>query len=189
MRTPKTTSSFASSACGTHLVIMSDGVFEIFDLADPRDVDTVKADPGYSGGTDGKVIAKFPGADACKNAKLGTPLGCAVLGLAYGDFAGDSPKGPHPKHKGEFSDAGASADDGRYSGIGEGRFTTTRIGDKPLLRSNSAATAAAATSIRPSDSTTRTSICSTRTSCGTLSTTAGSPETSPVSFPSRTPTG
>lgn len=118
---------------GSHLMIMSDGVLEVFDFTDPSDVDTVKADPGYSDGTDGTAMAKFPGADAFKNAKLGTPPGCAEFGLAYDDYIpGDSPKDPQPEHEVEFSDGAASAEDGRYSGIAMERFTTTRMGEKAV---------------------------------------------------------
>src|SRR5699024_10931559 len=115
------------------LMIMSDGVLEVFDFTDPSDVDTVKADPAYSDGTDGTAMAKFPGADAFKNANLGTPPGCAEFGLAYDDYIpGDSPKDPQPEHEVEFSDGAASAEDGRYSGIAMERFTTTRMGEKAV---------------------------------------------------------
>lgn len=117
----------------THLMTMSDGVLEIFDFADPSDVDTVKADPGYSEGTDSGGIAKFPGADAFKNAKLSTPPGCAEFGLAYDDyFPGDDPKNPEPEHDVEFTGGKASADDGHYSGINMETFTTTRMGEKAV---------------------------------------------------------
>ncbi|MGO2862080.1 MAG: hypothetical protein ACTIC1_13040 [Brevibacterium sp.] len=118
---------------GTHLMIMSDGVLEVFDFTDSSDVDTVKADPGYNGGTGGDAIAQFPGADAFKNAKLSTPPGCVEFGLAYDDyFLGDSPLDPKPDHEVEFSDGEASADDGHYSGIAMEEFTTTRMGEKAV---------------------------------------------------------
>ncbi|WP_210602538.1 hypothetical protein [Brevibacterium oceani] len=117
---------------GTHLMIMSDSVLEVFDFTDSSDVDTVKADPGYNLG-DGGAIAKFPGADAFKNAKLSTPPGCVEFGLAYEDYyLGDGPLEPKPEHEVEFSDGKASADDGHYSGIAMEEFRTTRMGTKAV---------------------------------------------------------
>ncbi|AOP54155.1 hypothetical protein [Brevibacterium aurantiacum] len=117
---------------GTHLMIMSDGVLEVFDFTDSSDDDTVKADPGYNHG-DGGVIAKSPGADAFKNAKLSTPPGCVEFGLAYEDYyLGDGPLEPKPEHEVEFSDGEASADDGHYSGIAMEKFTSTRMGTKAV---------------------------------------------------------
>ncbi len=123
---------YSFTVSGTHLMIMSDGVLEVFDFTDSSDVDTVKGDPGYNLG-DGGAIAKFPGADAFKNAKLSTPPGCVEFGLAYEDYyLGDGPLEPKPEHEVEFSDGEASADDGHYSGIAMEKFTTTRMGTKAL---------------------------------------------------------
>ncbi|SMX78927.1 variant leucine-rich repeat-containing protein [Brevibacterium aurantiacum] len=120
------------TVAGSHLMIMSDGVLEVFDFTDSSDVDTVKADPGYNLG-DGGAIAKFPGADAFKNTKLSTPPGCVEFGLAYEDYyLGDGPLEPKPEHEVEFSDGEASADDGHYSGIAMEKFTTTRMGTKAV---------------------------------------------------------
>lgn len=118
---------------GDHLLVMSDGVLEVFDFTDSSDVDTVKADPGYNGGSDGGAVAQFPGADAFKNAKLSTPPGCVEFGLAYDDYyLGDGPLDPKPEHEVEFTDGEASGDDGHYSGITMEGFTTSRMGDKAL---------------------------------------------------------
>lgn len=118
---------------GTHLMIMSDGVLEVFDFTDSSDVDTVRADPGYNNDGDGGAIAQFPGAGAFKNAKLSTPPGCVEFGLAYEDYyLGDVPLDPKPEHEVEFSDGEASGDDGHYSGIAMEEFTTTRMGEEAV---------------------------------------------------------
>ena len=117
---------------GSHLMVMSDGVLEVFDFTDSSDVDTVKADPGYNGGSDGGAIAKFPGRDAFLNEKLSAPPACVEFGLAYDDYYADGPLDPKPEHEVEFSDGEASADDGRYSGISMVGFTTSRMGDKAV---------------------------------------------------------
>ncbi|WP_426936790.1 hypothetical protein ACQE2J_18035 [Brevibacterium sp. LE-L] len=118
---------------GDRLMVMSEGVLEVFDFTDSSDVDTVKADPGFDGGSDGGAIAKFPGRDAFLNRKLSAPPACAEFGLAYDDYyLGDGPLDPKPEHEVEFTDGEASGDDGRYSGISMEKFTTSRMGDKAV---------------------------------------------------------
>jgi hypothetical protein len=126
-------SSFAVT--GERLAVMdSDGVLDVFDFSDSSRDSTVTADRDFNRDGSGKGAAKFPGANAFKDAKLSIPPGCAEFGLAYDDyFLGDNPKQPQAKHEATFKDGKAAATASQPdAGVEMQRFSTTRLGDQAL---------------------------------------------------------